>query len=284
MRKKIVPMFVTVRLMGGLGNQLFQIFTMMAYSLQYGHSTILWRKEKLENRSTYWETMFSELQNILTTNSDLSMFKVYSEPFYHYNALPQISTDFELYGYFQSPRYFSDYEDLIYQKLHLQEKQKDAQLLFSSSGTVAMHFRLGDYKNLPEYHPILPLLYYEKALAKLTETYPTVSQVLCFFEEEDGEFVFRERIQPLQTQFPLLEFLRIDTSISEWQQLLIMSGCQHFIIANSTFSWWGAYLGTTLNKKTSFNSQIYYPQTWFGPALGDKYVQDLFPPHWNCIK
>lgn len=278
-------MFVTVRLMGGLGNQLFQIFAMLAYSQQYGHSTLFVSCD-LGNRATYWETVFKEL--ITTPSFGTEPFKTYSEPFFHYNPLPQISTDFELFGYFQSPKYFAQYEDLIFLKLGFHEKQKQVLSQYSikeTTTTIAMHFRLGDYKHLPDYHPILPLSYYEKALAKIVQKDLTTTTVLCFFEEEDDEFVWKERIQPLQKQFPLLEFQRIDTSIPEWQQMFLISGCRHFIIANSTFSWWGAYLGTTLNKTNNDHGQIIcYPQTWFGPALADKYIQDLFPSHWNCIK
>jgi hypothetical protein len=60
--------------------------------------------------------------------------------------------------------------------------------------------------------------------------------------------------------------------------MLIMSHCKHNIIANSTFSWWGAYFNQHKENK------VYYPSLWFGPELAFKKTYDLFPPEWNKIK
>ena len=55
-----------------------------------------------------------------------------------------------------------------------------------------------------------------------------------------------------------------------------MSCCHHNIIANSSFSWWGAYLNP-------YRPKVYYPKLWFGPAQGDKQMDDLCPPAWTII-
>ena len=62
--------------------------------------------------------------------------------------------------------------------------------------------------------------------------------------------------------------------------MLTMSLCQHHIIANSTFSWWGAYFGYALVNN---NKLVYYPSIWFGSGLGDKKMDDLFPEGWKKI-
>ena len=56
-----------------------------------------------------------------------------------------------------------------------------------------------------------------------------------------------------------------------------MSFCKNHIIANSTFSWWGAYLNKNKNKK------ILYPNKWFGPAYSEWITDDIFPEDWICI-
>ena len=66
--------------------------------------------------------------------------------------------------------------------------------------------------------------------------------------------------------------------LTDWEELLLMSCCQHNIIANSSFSWWGAYLSNNPIQITC------YPSKWFGPLLTNKNdTSDLFPPTWSCI-
>ena len=73
-------------------------------------------------------------------------------------------------------------------------------------------------------------------------------------------------------------FQKVGNDIEDWKQLLMMSMCSHHIIANSTFSWWGAYL----NKST--DKIVCYPTHWFGPKLKDiNNTKDLFPTDWIKI-
>ena len=72
-------------------------------------------------------------------------------------------------------------------------------------------------------------------------------------------------------------FLRADPELEDWEQLILMSLCRYNIIANSTFSWWGAYLNTNRKKK------VVYPLTWFGPRIKHG-LQDLFPLDWIGLK
>jgi len=78
-------------------------------------------------------------------------------------------------------------------------------------------------------------------------------------------------------EFPIIEFERATNTLDDWQQMLLMSCCNHNIIANSSFSWWGAYFNVNPTKI------ICYPSIWFGPKMSDVVVTDLFPDEWVRI-
>ena len=65
-----------------------------------------------------------------------------------------------------------------------------------------------------------------------------------------------------------------DNTLADWEQMLLMSCCRHNIIANSSYSWWAAYLNTNPDKI------VCYPSAWFGPTIGHD-TSDLCPPEWK---
>ena len=87
-----------------------------------------------------------------------------------------------------------------------------------------------------------------------------------------------QTIQLLKNEFPTIEFERATNALDDWQQMLLMSCCNHNIIANSSFSWWGAYFNV---NPTKF---VCYPSVWFGRAMSDVDVSDLFPDEWAKIE
>jgi hypothetical protein len=107
---------------------------------------------------------------------------------------------------------------------------------------------------------------------------PVKIRVLYFCEQEDGEIV-DQMIQTQFRDFRNIEFVKVDDEIEDWKQMLLMSLCDSHIIANSTFSWWGAYMNPCLTKTVT------YPRQWFGPNLAhiDMEASDLFPVDWIKI-
>jgi len=199
--------------------------------------------------------------------------EVYSEPRFRYDVWPMPATNMMVTGYFQSPLYFADCAEKIHQMLGVEAHRRRLRSQFPvfEGRVTCMHFRLGDYKNLPNHHPILPVTYYEEAMRSLS----SVTSVMYFCEQEDRAFVEKERIRPLQERFPDVTWIR-GSSLLDWEEMLFMSLCDDFIIANSTFSWWAAYYGTTTGKR------VLYPHIWFGNALKQHDTQDLFPSSWEC--
>jgi hypothetical protein len=186
-------------------------------------------------------------------------------------------------GYFQSYKYFDEYYDTINRMLRLDALKvvltNKYLKLINEDQSISMHFRRGDYKFLPKYYVLLNVDYYKAALARVLEANPddNLKKVLYFCEDQDLEDVDK-MILDIKDEFPTILFIRADPLLEDWEQLILMSLCRHNIIANSTFSWWGAYLNTSREKT------VIYPSTWFGSSLQQTHdVKDLFLKEWIKI-
>jgi hypothetical protein len=292
---------ITCKLQGGLGNQLFQIFTTIAYALRYNNSFFFLNNHQLGNgengviiRYTYWDSFFKELTPFLKNINQIPQLMFIREEGFNYIELPEnLDKNYGtmLVGYFQSPLYFEKYKEGIcklikinLKKFIVRNKVKD-EIDFDNDNIISMHFRLGDYKKYPDIHPILSNEYYVNALTSIlikqqtnTLEYNTIQynqKVLYFCENEDLSEV-ESTITHLKTKFPFLKFQRANPLLSDWEQMLLMSLCEDNIIANSSFSWWGAYLNSNIGKT------VCYPETWFGTKAGHD-TSDLFPEDWTPI-
>jgi len=277
---------LSCKLTGGLGNQLFQIFTTMNYAIKYNHDfTFLNSKQLGESditvRYTYWNNFLSYLSIFLTDNLD-EYRVIYSVAPFHFCEIPSESFVIEKYGliegYFQSYKYFIENYDKIYNIIRIDEFKLN--ILFENhfpieyfQKCVTLHFRIGDYISKQDYHPLLPIEYYINALKYILNR-KKILFVLCFYEKNDDIDPF---IKILKNTFPNLFFDKINTDIEDWKQMLLMSLCYFNVIANSTFSWWAAFLNKHSNKI------ICYPSLWFGPQLQHHILDDLFPDDWIKI-
>jgi len=278
---------ITCNLMGGLGNQIFQIFATISYSIESGNKFCFLNLQQLGSgqatiRNTYWETFFSRLKFCLI--NQLPEVYIIKENDFTYNELSIFDLKKKhvlLYGYFQSYKYFQKNYNTICKLINLETmKQKLFEKLNfnkeSLFNTISMHFRLGDYKNLQNYHPIMPYTYYYNSLKHLSNSLSENKFTIYYFcEDEDIEDV-TTTINKLIEDFPHYIFIRANNSLSDWEQLLFMSQCKHNIIANSSFSWWGAYFNSNNDKI------VCYPSIWFGEDSTND-TRDLFPPNWIKI-
>jgi len=283
---------ITCNLMGGLGNQLFQIMMVIAVAIKNEIPFIFPYSDKLTTgveRPTYWDTFFKNIRmytanpenfnnsNIFINNL-LYKHPVYNEPRFNYTEIPKID-NVMFNGYFQSYKYFQEVQDKIFDLIGIYGIQLDIlneyPELFNEKNTISMHFRLGDYKTKQDCHPILPYEYYEKSLEMVPIEELSKYNVLYFCEEEDNEYV-NSIIDRLKLKFQLKEFIKVDDKIDDWKQLIIMSCCKINIIANSSFSWWGAYFNINDGKI------VFYPSVWFGPSIQND-VSDMCPDSWIKI-
>lgn len=277
---------ITCNLMGGLGNQLFQIFTTISCAINTKQKFAFIDVDKLGGgqtiiRPTYWDNFLSKLK-IFTTKT-FPKLTIVRENGFRYNSLNLLQYQGQnlcLYGYFQSYKYFVNNFQVICRMIGLEElKQKVVPIANINQDyldtAISIHFRLGDYKKIQHFHPIMPFEYYKNSIALIQTKDTSIKNVLYFHEQEDILDV-NETIKKLKDVFPDTTFIGISNDLIDWEQMILMSCCKHNVIANSSFSWWGAYFNTNPDKI------VCYPSLWFGESAGHD-TSDLCPEEWNKI-
>lgn len=263
-----------------LGNQLFQILNGISLSLEYNLDyKILINKDNntiFGNNITYFNDFLIELSDKIEISDEKIIKnnnKLYDEKTFHYNEIKLKDSDIYLNGFFQSYKYFINHNNEIYEMLNIERKKQLVKTKYShyfNKKTIAIHFRIGDYYYLQNYHPILSVNYYANALNKINNIIDNNIEkynILYFCQKCDNEIV-----KKYLDNFKNLNLIKVDDDIINYEQMLLISNCDNIIMANSTFSWFGAYFSNADN--------IIYPQKWFGPANKDNKLYDLFPEKW----
>lgn len=146
----------------------------------------------------------------------------------------------------------------------LEDVRKEMGVRFQTSGAAFLHIRRGDYLDIPHIHFNQPLVYYEEALTKFPSSVTSI-------------FVFSDDVEWVKTQpmFQNNRFQIVPADLDEIQSLALMSLCtEGAICANSTFSWWGAFLGAYEKR-----SPIVVPSRW----ISDPPIVSLFPESWIVL-
>ena len=276
---------ITCNIIGGLGNQLFQIFATISYALKHKQVFCFTYKTMTGQRPMYWDNFLSTLK-LFTNPRMMPNVQIVDEPLY-YTVVPNNQHNIMLTGYFQNPAYFKEYYKSICRMIRLdaqKEKIKENMQDIDFNNSISMHFRQGDYLLLPDHYKILTTDYYKNSLNHIKERKRELMKegkgiplikVLYFCEDYDIAAVI-DIIKQLKEVYPLIEFIRAPSDLEDWQQLLMMSCCQHNIIANSTFSWWGAYFNSNPEKI------VCTPAEWFGPKININ-MEELLPSDWTTI-
>lgn len=177
-------------------------------------------------------------------------------------------------GYFQSWRYFADLEAELRETLRpwREPSERNAQLLarISRENAVCVHVRRGDYvtsKDASAYHGCLPADYYHAGI----EALDTAARGATFYVFSDDSAWARQNLL-LGASTTVVDHNGVDVP---WEDLRLMSACRHFVIANSTLSWWAAWLGPHADKR------VVAPKRWFTGARHD--TKDLCPHSWTLL-
>jgi hypothetical protein len=186
----------------------------------------------------------------------------YRERRFAWDPIPH-QHNLHLYGFFQSQQYFGKFAPLIRRLLRPRITLSRSKYL----GIASVHVRRGDYLDKPDCHPPLPVEYYEEAAKRLQR-----SNIQEFIVFSDDPAWCRDNLIPGRRGW------RMASHGNEVVHLSEMSACEAHIIANSSFSWWGAWLDPNTMKK------VIAPKQWFGPTLDPTHpTRDLIPATWIRI-
>jgi hypothetical protein len=274
-RSKQETKIVSVSIKGGLGNQLFQMASGFAHARRHKAAfQVLRHKREPDRRPLYWNSVLGRWEHTLVDS--LPSLPNWCEPSStEYVSLP--SPNVFLDAYLQTSKYFQPYEaELRYLMRASKEallfvRNKYADLLKNRDRIVVVHARRTDYCT-PEwnrlFHGPLTTGYYKRALEHMSTLVKNPIFLLC---SDDNMYWIEQlsQLPQLQTNpFVLLDETDVNT-------LALFQQFQHFVLANSTFSWWGAWLA---NAK-----HVCAPNKWVGPACKQRY-DDIYEPHWIRIE
>lgn len=287
-------------LIGGLGNQMFQYAAGRALSLSKGLDFRLdvsdFDNYKLHQGFEIQRVFgcpvqladFEEVQSLLGWQSsstirrivarpELSVFRrpaFVVEPHFHFwDGINNVNGNAYLFGYWQTERYFRRYSDVIRSDFVFRNSFDGINYRLaekvSNVASVSLHVRRGDYINNPKTtanHGVCSLDYYLSAINYVAER---VENMEIFIFSDDPLWVRQNISVDLKTHY-----VGHNQGADSYNDMRLMSLCKHHIIANSSFSWWGAWLNPDPNKI------IVAPRRWFANSND---LSDLFPDTWVTL-
>lgn len=240
-----------------LGNHLFQIAATIAIGAKYNTEVCFtnWRYSHFFKNSLNYKDIFTDIN--------------YSEYDYIKNIKLDTNINYNICGYFQSEKYFKEYEDVIRHFFTLTDEYQNIIDSYDMQNTCSIHIRRGDYVG----GAIHGILTDRDVLIKYIKT---GLDKICKSNETPRLIIFSDDINWCKNNLPFdnMEFIEGNEDIID---LFIMSKCENHIISNSTFSWWSAWLNKNINKK------IICPTPWL---LGNEFpliTDNIIPDEWIKI-
>lgn len=287
---------IITRLNGGLGNQMFQYAVAKKLAIQFNTDVVL-DQTGLENANSrkYSLTPFQLDQRLITTKEQIIFnwkpAKSIPEKIYYkilrkilhpvtieesqFNFDPDILLKAEkntyLVGWWQTEKYFSDIRTSLLNDFTIKKPLENKNLEFAnkikSSESVSLHIRRGDYVSNPSalaHHGVCGLDYYANAIDAISKK---IQNPVLFIFSDDIQW----SKENLKTSLQVI-YIENNSEDNSYEDLRLMSLCRHHIIANSSFSWWGAWLNTNESKF------VIAPAKWFSnPKMN--YI-DVVPSNW----
>ena len=279
--------FNNIGSLGRLGNQMFEYAALRGIAARHSYDWMIPTPDRkgIENYSLH------DCFKLSPDRNEGIMFDQYAqEPYFHFceELFEKCPDNVSLHGFFQSWRYFANVQDEIRKDFTFHDGILNPclEMMEELEGQepIMLHVRRGDpnltdprgfkwsYTQCGSMHPVQPIEYYEKALKAFDKNQPVIvfSDSVDWVKEQ--EFFSGDRFMISEP-----EDKYADGSYTPYADLCLMSLCSHAIIANSSMSWWGAWLQTNPDK------MIFAPKMWFGPDYKDKDTKDLYCPNWILL-
>ena len=255
---------------GRLGNQMFQYAAAKAQALRLNvdcylpDHTVIKQDGCFDYTNNKWIQYKLDLYDCFNITAPLlnqTEVNVYTESNFSYESLIlEVLDNTSIEGYFQSYKYFEDCKDRILEEFTFKDEilNKCKAEVSKYANPVAIHIRRGDQVAHPNMWNV-SLEYIQAALEQ-------------FSDEEYTFLIFSDDIEWCKQVFP--EGVVFMEGNNQYEDLCLMSVCNHNVISNSSYSWWAAYLNGNINKK------VIVPSNWFIP---EKSLTDLYLPEWIQI-
>lgn len=264
---------IITKLQGGLANQIFQWayakYLSEKYSTPFYLDLSFYLNQFGVTKRNFSLNKFPNLSYNILPNTNLSEWSNEKNK----NKIVKINDDFRykeleykedchyyLDGYWQSEKYFIEIENIIRESLKPTETIKSRFEEYSIKNSISIHIRRTDYINSNGFHPLQTIDYYKKGLE--------------IIGKYDNLLIFSDDIKWCKENLKFDNMIFIEGN-DDIEDLWLMSLCDNNIIANSSFSWWGAWLNENPNKK------VIAPKKWFGKT--NQNSKDIIPELWIKI-
>jgi hypothetical protein len=262
---EIPKIFSTAHLMGGLGNQMFQISHAICQGIKNSVPILFvptsYAPMQANQPTKYLNNIFKKIKFV----NKLSGYKVIEAPWQYIDLNLKWDVPIQFYGYFQSSKNFLGLNDIICELFQpntneiskLQEKYPE----INNKNTVSIHIRRGDYLTVGDVLPVIDKTYINHCI-KLIGDYSHL-------------FVFSDDTKWAKKNLNYTNMTIVD-DLEDYEDLWLISMCNHNIMSNSSFSWWGSFLNKNTDKK------VFVPSIWFGPK-GEKNYNDIYENYHTVI-
>lgn len=256
--------FIAPRLQGRTGNIMFQVAHAYAKSLEYNRQLII---PNSESSTSELESNILKNFNLIDINYDkIENYNLITAPFHFIELNPPsdiIPTQYS--GWYQSEKYFKKYSNIIknsfYPTKEFIDKINNDFNFIKNKNTTVINVRRGDYLTQPTRHPVISKEY--------------IYEALKYIPNCEKYIILSDDLEWCKKNIKLDDTIYVD-NYWNWEALWLMSQCNYFIISNSSFSWWGAYLSKEPNKI------VISPSVWVGPDITDD-MKDIWCQDWIKI-